>query len=191
MRHWRLSRVSTGAKTEPNQAASCQRRDALGSRRPREHAGQESTGKRRSFQLRRLNERCLHRLDAGSRRLKGSVGPNSSDKSETLGMIAPPGCEHHVGSAQQQTNAVRRGNKGAPDSVKSWGACRTAPRPREAVFFGSVNSLPVVRTLVSDGRLVQGCSPFHILRSVPGGMRATAVCSLYGTCLLHATCCSA
>jgi hypothetical protein len=42
-------------------------------------------------------------------RLKGSVGPNLSGKRKTLGMIAPPGCEHHVGSAQRQTNAAMHG----------------------------------------------------------------------------------
>jgi hypothetical protein len=42
--------------------------------------------------------------------------------------VAPPGCEHQVGSAQRQTNAGRSGNESAPDSVK-FGALIAQPLP--------------------------------------------------------------
>jgi hypothetical protein len=38
--------------------------------------------------------RSQQKAELGSQRLRGSVGPNSNDKRETPGMIAPPGCEH-------------------------------------------------------------------------------------------------
>ena len=166
MRHWRLSPGSIAAKTEPNHGGRCQPKDAPGSQPLRKHGGPKQKGSRNVPSL--ANEKCQHRLGARSRRLKGSVGPNSS---ETLRMIAPPGCEHHVGR-----NAVRRGTKAPRLGISPWALVKQ-PLPREAVFFGSVNSLPVVRPLVSDGRLVQGCSPFDIRRSVPCGMLAIAVCS--------------
>jgi hypothetical protein len=49
-------------------------------------------------------------------------------KREILGMMALPGCEHQVGSAQRQTNAGRSGNESAPDSVK-FGALIAQPLP--------------------------------------------------------------
>src|SRR6266849_4734941 len=103
MRHLRLLRGSTEKTPEPNHAAKCQLKDAPALQPLREHAGLESRGNKSRSPA---NEQCLHRLIAKSLRLKGSVGPDSSDKSETLGMIAPPGCEHYVGT-QRQTNALR------------------------------------------------------------------------------------
>jgi hypothetical protein len=62
----RLLQESTETPPEPNHPASCQPRDAPESLPLKEHDGRESTGSRRSFQLRSPNERCPPRLVAKS-----------------------------------------------------------------------------------------------------------------------------
>src|ERR1700730_17246109 len=113
MRHLRLLRGSTEVAPKPSLAAKCLQKDALASQPLREHGGQKSTGNRRLFQLRSLaGERCQHRLVARSQRLKGSVGPNLSGKSGTLGMIALPGYKHQCWNCSEQTKTLSRASRG-------------------------------------------------------------------------------